>query len=243
MNNTISAPETGVKPYSRYAAAAAGLAVAAAVTLPKKAAAAVNPPLTFAQIPGTGDAKVLNYALALEALESEAYAQANQRLTTGGNNNSLGLQINGLGLATSEPDVRYVQLFGRVEVEHRNFLDTALGSASILRSALSGAKFDFNINALSRQQVLDLLYTLEQTGVGAYLGAIPFFATNTYLQQAGGIQATEARHTAVIAAIYNKLFGVSKQVAPPYNQNNGIDALVAPDTVLAAASQFIVLPG
>ncbi len=244
MNNTISAPETQVKSYSRYAKAAAGLAIAAAVTLPKRAAAAVNPPLTFAQIPGTGDVKVLNYALALEALEADAYAQAFQRLTTGGNQNSLGLQINGLGISTSEEDVHYTQLFGRVEVEHRNFLDTALGTASILRSApFNTAKFDFGINNLNRRGVLDLLYTLEQTGVGAYLGAIPFFATNTYLLPAGGIQATEARHTAVIAAVYNKLYGVSKQVAPLYNQNNGIDALVAPDTVLAAASQFIVLVG
>jgi len=242
MNQTISTPETEVKPFSRYAKAAAGLALAAAVTLPKRAAAVVNPPLTFAQIPGTGDTKVLNYALALEALEADLYVQALQRLTTGGNANSLGVQITGLGLSASEPDVRYTQLFGRVEREHRDFLIQALGTNSLLLSApFNTAKFDFSMNNLSRQQVVNLLYTVENLGVSAYLGAIPFFVTNTFLLVAGGIQATEARHTATIAYIYNKLFAATFPISPPANVNNGIDPLIAPDVVLQAASQFIVL--
>lgn len=244
MNNTISMPETEVKPYSRYAkAAVAGLAVAAAVTsLPKKAVAAISPPLTFAQIPGTGDIKVLNYALALEALEADLYVQALQRLTSGGNQNSLNLQINGLGLSTSEPDVRYTQLFGRVEREHRDFLITALGSQSLLLQApFNTARFDFGINNMTRQQIVSMLYTVENTGVGAYLGAIPFFTTKTYLRVAGGIQATEARHTATIAYVYNRLFADRLPVTPLTNTNNGIDPPIPPDTVLAAVSPFIVV--
>lgn len=242
MNNTISAPEAEVKPFSLYAKAAAGLAVAAAVTALPKKAAAVTPALTFAQIPGTGDFKVLNYALALEALEADLYVQALQRLTTGGNQNSLNVQITGLGLSATEPDVRYTQLFGRVEREHRDFLIQALGTRSLLLSApFNTARFDFNMNNLTRQQVVNLLYIAENTGVGAYLGAIPFFETKDFLLIAGGIQATEARHTATIAYIYNKLFGVTYPVAPAANVNNGIDPLTPPDTVLAAVSPFIVL--
>jgi hypothetical protein len=251
MNTPISAaqdeqtlaPQIHVKSYSRYAQVAAG-ALAATALLSKSAKAVVSPPLTFAQIPGsTADFKVLNYALALEALEADLYVQALQRLTTGGNQNSLGLQINGLGISSSEPDVRYAQLFGRVEREHRDFLNTALGTESLLTKApFNTAKFDFGMNNRSREQVLDLLYTIEQTGTTAYLGAIPSFETKTYLRVAGGIQATEARHTAVIAAVYNQLFGATtKPIAPAYSENNGIDPLAAPDTVLAAASQFIVL--
>ena len=60
---------------------------------------AVSPQLTFeANVPGKGDVKVLNYALALEDLEANLYVQALQRLTTGGTN-AVGKTIPGLGLA------------------------------------------------------------------------------------------------------------------------------------------------
>ncbi|MBA3274065.1 MAG: ferritin-like domain-containing protein, partial [Chthoniobacterales bacterium] len=114
--------------------------------------------------------------------------------------------------------------------------------ASLLQTnAFKNVRFDFKTNSLNRRQVLELVYTAERTGVGAYLGAIPFFETKTYLQTAGAIQGTEARHTAVIAAVLNKLYGANIAVAPPANVNNGIDSPLAPDDVLAAVSPFIVL--
>jgi hypothetical protein len=206
--------------------------------------------LTYNDIPGSGDTKVLNYALALEALEADLYAQALQRLTTGGTN-ALGTTITGLGLADTEPDVRYVRAFGKVEADHRNFLNIALGSSSILNSVLQTAKFDFGIQSLSRTGVIDLLYTAEDLGTRAYLGAIKLFTSRTYLLVAGGIQATEARHTAVIAAIANGL-GASpiKQTAPLAGQSAtingqtntaGIDATAEPNDVLATVNPFIVL--
>ena len=210
----------------------------------------VTPALTFnTSIPGTGDIQVLNYALALEALEADLYVQALQRLTTGGTN-AVGKTIPGLGIPTTEIDVQYVTTFGKVEAQHRDFLNGALGTQSILQGALKTAKFDFGIEAMTRQQVVDLLYTVENTGVQAYLGAIKFFTTKTYLLAAGSIQATEARHTAVIAATYNALFGPSKVTAPLVGQTvningvtntAGIDSTLDPDTVLAAVSPFIVL--
>ncbi|MDX1933157.1 MAG: ferritin-like domain-containing protein [Capsulimonadales bacterium] len=209
----------------------------------------VTPPLRFSDIPGQGDIKVLNYALALEALEADLYAQALLRLT-GGGTNQLGRTIPGLGLNDSAPDVRYVREFGQVEAQHRDFLNGALGGQSILLSALRTARFDFGIETQSRQQVVDLLYTVENLGTQAYLGAIKFFATKTYLLPAGAIQATEARHTAVIAAISNALFGPTKLTAPLAGQTAningqvntaGIDSTAEPDAVLATASPFIVL--
>jgi len=246
-------------PSSRMSAGmlATGLAVAtlSAISLTSKPARAVSPALTFNDIPGTGDIKVLNYALALEALEADLYAQALQRLTTGGTN-GVGKTIPGLNLSSGEPDVAYTALFGIVERQHRDFLNSALGAQSILNTALKGAAFDFGIENLSRQQVLDTLYTVENLGTQAYLGAIRFFATKTYLLAAGAIQATEARHTAVIAATFNRLLaagtfsGTPKFTAPlvgqPVNINGqtntaGIDSTAAPDDVLAIASPFIVL--
>ena len=228
--------------------------VAAASLLTPRPARAVTPALKFSDIPGTGDIKVLNYALALEALEADLYRQALGRLTGGYSYvNAAGttVTVSGLALATTEPDVSYVTAFGAVEAQHRDFLNGALGSASILNSALKNARFDFGItNATTRAQVIDLLYTVENLGVQAYLGAIKFFATKTYLLAAGAIQATEARHTAVIAAVSNTLFGPTKFTAPLAGQNvaingtsntAGIDGTAEPDFVLATASPFIVL--
>jgi len=72
-----------------------------------------KPSLTFNDIPGTGDIKVLNYALALEAAEAELYRQAVLRLTTGGTIN--GERVSGLGVSTSAPDVKYINEFAVVE--------------------------------------------------------------------------------------------------------------------------------
>ncbi len=223
---------------TRGVIAAAGIA-AAGLTHPATALA-VTPGLKFNDIPGTGDVKVLNYALALEALEADLYAQALMRLTNGGMN-ALGKRIGGLGLNPNEPDLFYLREFGVVERQHRDFLKTALGSASLLRSApFNRARFDFAMESRSRKQVIDLVYLAEKTGVGAYLGAIKFFQTRTYLQTAGAIQGTEARHTAVIADVLRDLFNEPLNVAPLSNQNNGIDQPIAPDTVLASVSPFII---
>jgi hypothetical protein len=233
---------------------AGGAALAAATLLLPRAARAVTPALTFNDIPGTGDIKVLNYALALEALEADLYRQSLGRLTGGYSYvNAAGTTVNvaGLGLAASEPDVRYVQDFGNVEAQHRDFLNSALGANSILAGALQNARFDFGItSATTRQEIVQTLYTIENLGTQAYLGAIKFFATKTFLLQAGSIQATEARHTAVIAAVFNTLFGPTLKTAPLAGdtatingQSNtaGIDSTAEPDAVLAAASPFIVL--
>lgn len=219
--------------------AAAGFA--AAGLLAPSAAFAVTPAVTFSQIPGTGDIKVLNYALALEALETDLYQQALQRLTNGGTN-ALGVRINGLGINPNAPDVFYLREFGKVEREHRDFLEAALGAQSLLNQApFNMVKFDFGFQSKNRKQVMDVVYTAEKIGVTAYLGAIPLFADRTYLQTAGAIQGTEARHTAVLARVLDHLFNEGLNVAPLASQNNGRDMPVPPDQVLAEVSPFIVL--
>ena len=210
--------------------------------------------MTFNDIPGTGDIKVLNYALALEALEADLYVQAIMRLTAGGVN-GLGTSIPGLGLTDSEPDVIYARKFAPVEADHRDFLNGALGNNSIIGSGANGilntAKFNFGMQSLSRQEVVELLHMVEGTGTMAYIGAIKYFATNTYLPVAGGIQGVEARHTAVIAIVFNILgFNPKKDTAPLAGQSinvngvslkAGIEGTLEPDAVLAAVTPWIVV--
>ncbi len=221
-------------------AAAVAAGVAAVGFLNPAKSFAVTPAFTFNNIPGTGDVKVLNYALALEDLEADLYKQALQRLTTGGTN-ALGTAIPGLNISSSQIDVQYLVEFGKVEAQHRDFIRGALGAA-----AIKPFKYNFNMQNLSRKQVSDLVYTAEATGVGAYLGAIQYLATKTYLQIAGAIQGTEARHTAVFAEVINILFSEGLNVAPVTKQfgngsQMGIDYSISPNTVLKAVSPFIVV--
>lgn len=196
--------------------------------------------LTFADIPGTGDIQVLNFALALEDLEADLYAQALARLT-GGGTNKLGVQFKGLGIPATQPDVRFVKEFGKVEVEHSEFVRAAVTAAG--GPVLPVFKYNFGIENLNRKQVDDLLLQAEEIGVTAYLGAIPFFSSSNspYIQPAAAILGTEARHAAVLATLYNVLFRESNNPAPLANQNDGRDTPVAPDKVLAKVSPFIVM--
>lgn len=219
---------------------AAGLLAVGALT--SKMARAVSPPLRFADIPGTGNIKVLNFALALEDLETELYFQAVDRLTdggTGGRDRPPGLQITGLGIGESQRDVKFTRKFTTVEREHRDFLRAAITAAG--GPVIQPFKYDFGINRLSRRQVVELVYTAEKTGVSAYLGAIPFFANKDFLGVAAAIQGTEARHTAIFADVINDLFGTPLDVAPQAKMNGGRDQPLAPDAVLAAVSPFIIV--
>lgn len=228
----------------------AALIGGAALLSSARPAKAVSPALTFGDIPGeNGDIKTLNYALALEALEADLYRQALARLRA-------------LNLPGGEDRIstRYVRQFGKVELEHRNFYQSTLGPKAITAPGklLANATFDFNINSLDERGVVNLVLQAEALGVRAYLGAIPSFSTTQFLQIAAAIQGTEARHTAVVAVIRNRLFGngseivgpndpVHEQVAPKDGQGlagKGIDVPLGPDGpngVLAKISPFIVL--
>ena len=173
-------------------------------------------------LPGSGDTQVLNYALALEDLESDLYAQALSRLTTGGNTGTLAAAsvgtIAGLGLTSSDatygPLVSYVTRFLAVERAHRDFLAGVLQNDAI--TIRSPKKYDFGISSMSAIQVLNLVLQAEATGVQAYLGAIPCFTTGSpYLPIAAAIQGTEARHTSVLTIVRNALVAGGQDSADP----------------------------
>lgn len=239
-------------------AAVIGAGMAAAMLVSGRANALS---LTYAgSIPGTGDIKVLNYALALEEFEAALYQASLAKLTA-------------LGVAAGNKVFDLLTEFAVVEQDHATFLRSALSQTS--GPVISQFTYDFSkvTNAASTRDILELVLQVEATGVRAYLGAIPLLSMNSkYLQIAAAIQGTEARHTSVLTIARNQLYATTSDVAPinPDNKTSGtfpisafryetynpagynplkpnegvigIDANLAPDTVLAAVGPFFAAP-
>jgi hypothetical protein len=134
--------------------------------------------LVFAQeAPFKTDIDVLNYALTLEYFEATLY----KVLTDGG-------KLQGR-------DLQYVQLFGQQEQAHVDAVKATI-------EKLGGTpvkKAEYNFPTLNtRTDVLNLLNVVEQTGVGAYLGAAGYIQNRDILAAAASIMQVEARHTALI---------------------------------------------
>lgn len=236
-----SAGETPSSPGPALLTGAALLGGAALLAATPRVAAASSIFLSLSNIPGSGDVKVLNYALTLELIEADLYVQALMRLTTGGTN-ALGQTITGLGVAASDPFAVYLKEFGGVEARHRDFLIGALTTSAISVLTLSGAKFDFGINTFDKAGLLNFMIGVEATGVAAYIGVLPLLTVgSTYLSSAAAIQGTEARHTAALTVIKNQLFSSTDSPAPVYTSFQGRDRGQLPDTVLAGVSKYIVL--
>ena len=180
-------------------------------------------------------------------MESELYRQCVARLTGGGYTQQ-GAPIPGLNLDPYLPDVYHIIQFAGVEAAHRDFLRGALKLDGIIPNlGIKPKKYQFGVETMSREQILALLIDVEATGTMAYLGAIPFFRTKIFLTTAAGIQGTEARHTAALQAIQNRLLmdrliadGTPAPPAPLAATNHGIDTPMDPDAVLAKVSPFIV---
>lgn len=152
------------------------------------------------------------------------------RLTTGGTS-GLGTVIPGLGVTTGD-GLTYVNRFRIIEQDHAAFLRAAITNAG--GPVIPVFAYDFGIQAMTEKQVLQLVYTAELTGVSAYEGAIPFLSSKTYLPVAAGILGTEARHTAVLAAVLNLQYTQTPAVstAPLFNENQGKDTPLTPDQIL-----------
>ena len=157
---------------------------------------------------------VLNYAYALEQLEAAFY------LTVAANG--------AFGSIFAANEQRVLLDLRDHEVAHRDFLAAALGSA-----AIPNLSVDFSsINFASRTSVLNTAQVFEDLGVSAYNGAARYLKSASYLTAAGKIVSVEARHA---AAIRDLLANRSGAFAPA-----AFDAVNTPQTVLAAADQYVV---
>ena len=116
------------------------------------------------------------------------------------------------------------------ENDHVDFLVQALGAAARPKPAFQGleqAKF---------QDFARVAQALENTGVGAYLGAAPVLESREFLAAAGSIATIEARHAGYL----------NTYVGDPITANTADDAAnpsfetpLSPEQVVAAAGAFI----
>lgn len=156
-----------------------------------------------------GDLDIANFALTLEYLESEFYAQ--------------GLNA---GILSSDV-IPYAQSL----LDHENAHVEALTGLIQQFGGTPVAKPEFIFgDALSSQSAfLNTAATLEITGVGAYLGAATMIQSPDVLAAAGSIAGVEGEHVVAI----NSLLGV----VPPANL--AFPEALSQDAVLAAIAPFL----
>ena len=132
---------------------------------------------------GSGDVGVLNYAYALEQLESAFYAQV-----LAGSYYA--------GAVAAEKSI-FSDIAAHEKI-HADFFKTAITGAAPTQ-IIKALEPDFSkINFGDRASVLGAAKLFEDTGVSAYNGAARYITTDAYLTLAGKIVSVEARHAALI---------------------------------------------
>ncbi|GAA5864962.1 hypothetical protein JCM8547_004250 [Rhodosporidiobolus lusitaniae] len=134
------------------------------------------------------DVEILNYALTLEFLERNFYADVLKKFSAA--------DFKKAGYASTVRE-RLVQIASH-ERDHVNFLVSALGDA-----AVGDCTYAFGLS--SPKAALATARLLENVGVAAYLGAAGDISTPAYLAAAASILTVEARH----ASGLNEINGVS----------------------------------
>jgi len=125
---------------------------------------------------GDGDVGILNFALTLEYLEADFYAEAKRRAGASGELKIL------IGLLAADEQQHVEALTASIE---------KLGGKPVMKP-----KFDFPYG--NTAGFLKLAQTFEDTGVSAYNGAGPMIESKEVLGAAGSIVQVEARHAAAI---------------------------------------------
>lgn len=167
---------------------------------------------------GKGDIGVLNYAYVLEQLEAAFYIMVVASPYTN----------------ISQTEAVIMEDLKNHEVAHRDFLKAALG-----KSAIGTLTFDFSsVNFSSRESVLGTAKVFEDLGVAAYNGAGKLLQNPEFLLIAGKIVSVEGRHAAAIRSILDS--DPQSFAGNDVIDANGLDRAFDPDTVLKAASPFIV---
>ncbi|KDQ19866.1 hypothetical protein BOTBODRAFT_51245 [Botryobasidium botryosum FD-172 SS1] len=126
---------------------------------------------------------ILQFALTLEHLEAAYYTQY------------LGqYDAQAFSDAGFPPQVyeRFLQMKGH-EVEHVNFLTSAIGS-----NAVQACEYSFPVHDVNSFVALSLVF--EGVGVAAYTGAAQFLSTPAFLTTAASILATESRQEAWVGS-------------------------------------------
>ncbi|WP_375382950.1 ferritin-like domain-containing protein [uncultured Sphingomonas sp.] len=191
---------------------------------------------TAAEAQTVTDADILNFALNLEYLEANFYYFAafgtSIPLTSTAGTGTFGAATGGRAVTFTDPAVRsYSQEIVADELNHVNFLRSALGSAAVAQpqidvgiapngafssaaraagligptTATSPTFFD---PYASDENFLLGSFIFEDVGVTAYKGASPLISNPAYLTAAAGILAVEAYHAGLVRTVlYRKGIG------------------------------------
>ena len=155
------------------------------------------------------DLAILNYALTLEHLETEMYKQA---IASGKLTGKL---------------LNYARAFGAHEAAHVEALTATIrqlgGTPVAARSRYNFPAFD------TADNIMKFISTIEDTGVGAYLGQVGRIQNKTILGAAAGIYAVEALHTAAIRTAMGR----------EANPNGAFEKALTMEQVLAAAGSLL----
>ena len=135
------------------------------------------PAIASAAIPKS-DIAILNFALTLEFLEAQFYADAVAK-----------------GKLTGETEL-FARTVAAHEAAHVAFLKKALGAKAVKKPG-----FNFQGTTTDQSMFEATAQTLEDTGVQAYLGQVGNIKTKAILKAAGSILPVEARHAAWIRDI------------------------------------------
>lgn len=168
---------------------------------------------------GSGDIGILNYAYALEQLESAFYKMAVEHAN--------------FSSIYSEEEKMLLRDLAEDEIIHREFYKTALGD-----NAIPGLTPDFSsIDFGSRDAVLMTGKVFEDLGVAAYNGAGRLLQDVNLLLVAGKIVSVEARHASAVRDLLNPL---SMDFAGDDVVNQmGLDGAMMPMEVLPMVQPYI----
>jgi hypothetical protein len=169
---------------------------------------------------GSGDIGILNYAFALEQIESAFYERVVR---------------NNFYPGATEEEKRVLNDIRDHEVAHREFFRAALKGDAIPNLTPNFGSINFN----SRAQVLETARMFEEVGTTAYNGAGPLLKNPDFLAAAGKIVSVEARQVAALRDLEvpkSRFFAGDDYVNPKL----GLAPARSPGEVLPLVDPFVV---
>ncbi len=216
----------------------------------------------FPNIPGQNEnLVVLNYALTLETLEADLYRQALNLAAgkdvgtplpaDGGASYTQAVSNGSLDPALAPIGFLYLKQYASVEAAHRDFLRAAIPTFGGTPVPANPKGYTTGLSAgADLGTILNLISTVEEEGVRAYLGAAGHLTNPALVQVASTIYTTEARHSAGINYVvgrdtgpqpgYSAPTSADNKVTPTYPSPNTFEYYKTPTQVLGDVRAFFV---
>jgi hypothetical protein len=178
--------------------------------------------------PGTGGAKGKSCKTGRRGFFRRGAAAAASALAVCAGRDAFAGNPNYLPSLYQGENVREFEAIQAHENAHVAFLVQALGA-----SARPSPSF-VNLTQPNLVAFAQTAKALENTGVGAYLGAAPYIFNSNYLAAAGSILTIEARHAGYLNVLLDLLMTVNV-----YGNNQSFETPLTQDQVVELAGPFI----